>query len=582
LDEYDLIRQSSVQVMQETDPSQGAPGGSIPLISQGYVLATTATQQAVDASDRGWWRHDGYHDSSNKNTFTGQNGNGTQLFNSFFVFDLTSISGNSVESAILRLEVENYFGPDSSESLTIYDVATPIPVLTASGTDVGVYTDLQSGNDYGNFTVHPSDEGSIIEITLNSQALADIEAAIGGQFAVGLHVNNISLPSGNEGVRFSLDDEARVHQLILTTSTGGGGGGGQGSPLTYDVYLGTDISQMELVGSDLEEPAFSPCILDYETAYYWQVVAKSDCGLTMSPIWSFTTQLWQPLPEDGAMEVLIDTMLNWNGPIGSNEQTQDAVVNNDVICTPPEGMSFREGILIEGTSEDSTPVVPTDVTVQSQLVPGATLIDFDDISAPCLFMDTVRLTNEYASLGVIFEGPSGNDGAAIVNECGNWSVSGHSSPNFLGINGDGMMSDGGRPIGPETIYFDPPVSYVELLAGSSTRPTVTLEAYDGNGSVVDNSSLSLSNTLSPISVSGTNITRVVISSSSNLFVLDDLQFVPDEEEPPPLTSPITYDVYFGLNPNEPNTWNCIDEGLNTPECDPTPELDELLEYVELY
>ncbi|MHC5116322.1 MAG: hypothetical protein ACYSQY_04570, partial [Planctomycetota bacterium] len=90
---------------------------------------------------------------------------------------------------------------------------------------------------------------------------------------------------------------------------------------TYDVYIGTDVVQMELVATDLEEPVFTPCILDYETTYYWQVIAKNDCGLAAGPIWSFTTQAWQPLPEDGAMEVPLDTMLNWNGPVSNCDGT---------------------------------------------------------------------------------------------------------------------------------------------------------------------------------------------------------------------------------------------------------------------
>jgi hypothetical protein len=90
---------------------------------------------------------------------------------------------------------------------------------------------------------------------------------------------------------------------------------GGGGLTTYDVYLGADESQMELVATDLEEPVFTPCILDYETTYYWQVVAKNDCGLAAGPIWSFTTQAWQPLPEDGAMEVPLDTMLRSRSPV---------------------------------------------------------------------------------------------------------------------------------------------------------------------------------------------------------------------------------------------------------------------------
>jgi hypothetical protein len=63
--------------------------------------------------------------------------------------------------------------------------------------------------------------------------------------------------------------------------------------------------------------------------------------------------------------------------------------------------------------------------------------------------------------------------------------------------------------------------------------------------------------------------------------LDNIRIETGSTPPPPIT-PITYDVYFGLNPNEPSTWNLIDEGLNMPECDPTPGLDGLLRKGRVY
>ncbi|MHC4882648.1 MAG: hypothetical protein ACYTCV_08625 [Planctomycetota bacterium] len=349
--EYDLIRQAADlnRTEQETtDPSQAVSGASnSTLINRGHALTTTATQQVIDASDRGWWRNLGNHDANNKNTYTGWWNNLTS--NSFFVFDLTSVPPGSFSDATLRLEIEDYYGPNASESLTIYDVSTPISVLTSSGTNnVAVFNDLESGNSYGNFTVNRTDVGSILEITLNSQALADISAATGGYLAVGLH-NNIDQPSVTEAVRFSASGEARVHQLVLTTSGGGGGGG---SADTYDVCLGTETNQMALVGSDLEEPSFNPCILDYETTYYWQVIAKNDCGQTAGPIWSFTTQSCQPLPEDGAVEVPINTLLEWSGPSGSGG-------NCDEPCGVENGGfetgEFTPWVAVTGPGHELTP-----------------------------------------------------------------------------------------------------------------------------------------------------------------------------------------------------------------------------------
>src|SRR5438552_522217 len=92
------------------------------------------------------------------------------------------------------------------------------------------------------------------------------------------------------------------------------------------------------------------------------------------------------------------------------------------------------------------------------------LINFDDLAAPTGFISTTRLTNRYQSLGVIFEGPGGLDGGAVLNENSSFGVSGYSRPNFLAFNTNVMMSDGGLARGPETIRFTPSASFVRLLA----------------------------------------------------------------------------------------------------------------------
>jgi len=59
--------------------------------------------------------------------------------------------------------------------------------------------------------------------------------------------------------------------------------------LTFDVYLGTDTSQLNLICSDVAVPWCDPGPLQAGKAYYWNVVAKNCYGQTEGPIWSFTT-----------------------------------------------------------------------------------------------------------------------------------------------------------------------------------------------------------------------------------------------------------------------------------------------------
>ncbi len=196
--------------------------------------------------------------------------------------------------------------------------------------------------------------------------------------------------------------------------------------------------------------------------------------------------------------------------------------------------TMRCGQVVEGPADVVTLAdAPVGHTLQTA-PPGSVLISFDDVAAPCGFQATVRATDEYATSGVTFEGPGGNDGAAIVNECGNWGISGHSSPNFLGVNPTSSLADGGTPQGPETLWFSPPVSSVQFLAGSglSAGEVITVNAYDAGGTLIDSQYVLLATTLAPVAVAGADIARVtVFSGPSTVFVMDDLAFVPQYEPP---------------------------------------------------
>jgi len=195
-----------------------------------------------------------------------------------------------------------------------------------------------------------------------------------------------------------------------------------------------------------------------------------------------------------------------------------------VLCS---NAAFSETIVNGVYSDDSLTEGDStaDVTPPSA---NATVINFDDVSAPCLFMDTVALRDQYASLGVTFAGPTGpNDGGAILNECGNFGVSGHSPPNFLAFNAGAVLSDGGIPRNPEIIKFSPLVSEVQINAGSGADAGMSLlmEAFDSTGNLLGADSIIMQPGMQTLSISANGIAAVVISSPAGIFVLDDLAFV---------------------------------------------------------
>ena len=85
-------------------------------------------------------------------------------------------------------------------------------------------------------------------------------------------------------------------------------------PSTYDVYFDTNDTPTKLLVSDLNEPMCYPGMLECDTMYYWQVVAKNTCGETAGPVWSFKTVSCPALVQEVITEKLeilekIDTAL---------------------------------------------------------------------------------------------------------------------------------------------------------------------------------------------------------------------------------------------------------------------------------
>ena len=57
----------------------------------------------------------------------------------------------------------------------------------------------------------------------------------------------------------------------------------------YRVYLGTDISSLELIGT-VAVPRYSIIEdLDWPVTYYWRIDSINSTGITKSDIWRFTT-----------------------------------------------------------------------------------------------------------------------------------------------------------------------------------------------------------------------------------------------------------------------------------------------------
>ncbi|GAF72541.1 unnamed protein product, partial [marine sediment metagenome] len=97
-----------------------------------------------------------------------------------------------------------------------------------------------------------------------------------------------------------------------------------GDSLTYDVYFEADDSTPDvLVSDDQTDTTFDPGTLDYETTYYWQIIAEDEHGAsTESPIWSFTTE------EEPEPDLDCDGSLSWTDVTPGDTVTGEFTVSN--------------------------------------------------------------------------------------------------------------------------------------------------------------------------------------------------------------------------------------------------------------
>jgi hypothetical protein len=94
---------------------------------------------------------------------------------------------------------------------------------------------------------------------------------------------------------------------------------------SYDVYFGTTSPPPYVTNS--ASSSYLLGTLQYNTWYYWKVIAKNSAGVTAGSIWTFRTGLacagtpCCPFPSNGATNVGLNITLNW--PDTTNTTTYD-------------------------------------------------------------------------------------------------------------------------------------------------------------------------------------------------------------------------------------------------------------------
>ena len=86
------------------------------------------------------------------------------------------------------------------------------------------------------------------------------------------------------------------------------------SGVSYDFYLGDDLSDMQLIQSNLSSGEYSKDDLDKFKLYFWKISAKNSFGECESDIYSFKICdefPRNPLPANNSSNVPTDTVLSW-------------------------------------------------------------------------------------------------------------------------------------------------------------------------------------------------------------------------------------------------------------------------------
>ncbi len=139
---------------------------------------------------QGWWNTTNGHNASITNYIVGDiNGNGSNMYNDFFTFNVSSAIGKTLTGATLSL---TQFGNNGDSTFTLFDVSTDAAMLNAtSGPNAAIFADLCSGNSYGSFSEGVGTSKNVGVYALNGQSLIDINNAsnAGRLFSIGGTLN---------------------------------------------------------------------------------------------------------------------------------------------------------------------------------------------------------------------------------------------------------------------------------------------------------------------------------------------------------------------------------------------------------
>jgi len=115
------------------------------------------------------------------------------------------------------------------------------------------------------------------------------------------------------------------HEIAVNVTANLGWSGGDpdsGDTVLYDIYFGTNTPPVKII-SNQSSTSYDPGSMDYDTTYYWKIVAWDNHGASSAgSLWDFTTENEvnnppylpsDPQPMNHAANVDINADVSWNG-----------------------------------------------------------------------------------------------------------------------------------------------------------------------------------------------------------------------------------------------------------------------------
>lgn len=147
------------------------------------VFSTSFSPFDTGVSNQGWWSPDVSNSDTNDNYIVG-NLSGS-LYNNFFTFDLANLIRDSVIAATLRINYVGFNDIPAPVTYSLFDVSTDAATLNNNnGSSVAIFNDLGSGSLYAATPVNSAPTAPFL-VSLNANAIADINSAAGGFFSIG-------------------------------------------------------------------------------------------------------------------------------------------------------------------------------------------------------------------------------------------------------------------------------------------------------------------------------------------------------------------------------------------------------------